>query len=114
MITLAGKSAGAARHGRERVLRPAARWTPVAAGVVAAGVAVSGSAAASLSGDEIATYSAVVRPLSGLWELARHVDGHFLPYYLLMHFWALFGEAEWWLRLPSALATGVAAGFLAD
>nr|WP_268244741.1 glycosyltransferase family 39 protein [Microbispora rosea] len=77
-------------------------------------VAVSGTTA-SLSGDEVATYSAAVaRPLGGLWELVRHIDGHFLPYYLLVHVWSSLGEAEWWLRLPSALAAGVAAGFLTD
>ncbi|WP_307801913.1 glycosyltransferase family 39 protein, partial [Microbispora triticiradicis] len=78
------------------------------------GVAVSGGTA-SLSGDEVATYSAAVaRPLSSLLVLVQHVDGHFLPYYLLVHLWSFLGEAEWWLRLPSALAAGVAAGFLAD
>lgn len=90
------------------------RWTPLIAGVVTTGVAVSGTTA-SLSGDEVATYSAAVaRPLSGLVELVQHIDGHFLPYYLLIHVWSFLGEAEWWLRLPSALAAGVAAGFLAD
>ncbi|WP_182882706.1 glycosyltransferase family 39 protein [Microbispora sp. H10949] len=90
------------------------RWTPIVAGVVTTGVAVSGGTA-SLSGDEVATYSAAVaRPLSGLLVLVQHVDGHFLPYYLLIHLWSFLGEAEWWLRLPSALAAGVAAGFLAD
>lgn len=69
---------------------------------------------ASLSGDELATYSAVTRPLSGLWVLIQHIDGHFLPYYLFMHFWTVFGAAEWWLRLPSAFALGIAAGFLTD
>ncbi|WP_169950315.1 glycosyltransferase family 39 protein [Microbispora sp. H11081] len=90
------------------------RWTPLLAGLLTACVAISGTTA-SLSGDEVATYSAAVaRPLSGLLELTRHIDGHFLPYYLLVHVWSFLGEAEWWLRLPSALAAGVAAGFLAD
>ncbi|GIH70512.1 glycosyltransferase family 39 protein [Sphaerimonospora thailandensis] len=85
----------------------------MAAGAVVTGVAISGTSA-SLSGDELATYSAVTRSLSGLWLLVQHIDGHFLPYYLFMHFWAMLSDAEWWLRLPSALALGVAAGFLAD
>ena len=90
------------------------RWTPLLAGLLTTGVAISGTTA-SLSADEVATYSAAVsRPLSGLWELVQHIDGHFLPYYLLIHVWSWLGEAEWWLRLPSALAAGVAAGFLAD
>lgn len=95
------------------VRRRAARWAPLAAGAVVTGVAISGMGA-SLSGDELATYSAVTRPLSGLWLLIQHIDGHFLPYYLFMHFWAVLGETEWWLRLPSAFALGIAAGFLAD
>ncbi len=85
----------------------------MAAGVAVAGVAISGTPA-SLSGDELATYSAVTRSLGGLWLLVQNIDGHFLPYYLFMHFWTLLGDAEWWLRLPSALILGVAAGFLAD
>ncbi|MEV0200446.1 glycosyltransferase family 39 protein [Nonomuraea sp. NPDC050691] len=81
---------------------------------MAGAAALSGSGASSLNGDELATISAASRSLAGLWELARHIDGHFLPYYLFMHLWTQFGTAELWLRLPSALAIGVAAGFLAD
>ncbi|WP_196468783.1 hypothetical protein [Planomonospora sp. ID91781] len=51
---------------------------------------------------------------AGLWELAQHIDGHFLPYYAFMHLWLEFGQAEWWMRLPSALATGAAAVLVAD
>ncbi|GAA3238487.1 glycosyltransferase family 39 protein [Nonomuraea helvata] len=49
-----------------------------------------------------------------MWELARHIDGHFLPYYLFMHLWVKAGTAELWLRLPSAVGIGVAAWFLVD
>ncbi|MFC5818910.1 glycosyltransferase family 39 protein [Nonomuraea harbinensis] len=79
---------------------------------LAGGVAFSGSGAATLNGDELATISAATRSLAGLWELVQHIDGHFLPYYLFMHVWALAGTAELWLRLPSALAIGAAAGLL--
>ncbi|MFI7420957.1 glycosyltransferase family 39 protein [Nonomuraea sp. NPDC049684] len=82
--------------------------------LVAGAVAFSGTGAATLNGDELATISAASRSLSGLWELARNIDGHFLPYYLFMHFWVEAGTAELWLRLPSAVAIGVAAWFLAD
>ncbi|MEV0594809.1 glycosyltransferase family 39 protein [Nonomuraea cavernae] len=85
-------------------------WT----GPLAAVVALSGSGSASLNGDELATLSAASRSLAGLWELARHIDGHFLPYYLFMHLWTKVGTAELWLRLPSALAIGVAAWLLCD
>ncbi|MEU4229854.1 glycosyltransferase family 39 protein [Nonomuraea sp. NPDC026600] len=77
-------------------------------------VAFTGSGSASLNGDELATISAASRSLPGLWELARHIDGHFLPYYLFMQLWGQAGTAELWLRLPSALAIGVAAWFLVD
>ncbi|WP_345098370.1 glycosyltransferase family 39 protein [Planomonospora venezuelensis] len=82
-------------------------------GIIATVVAVAGSSAASLSSDELATHSAARRGLGGLWELAQHIDGHFLPYYGFMHLWLQFGQAEWWMRLPSALATGAAAMLVA-
>ncbi|MEV4397448.1 glycosyltransferase family 39 protein [Nonomuraea sp. NPDC049607] len=82
--------------------------------LVAGAVAFSGTGAATLNGDELATISAASRSLPGLWELAQNIDGHFLPYYLFMHFWVKAGTAELWLRFPSAVAIGVAAWFLAD
>ncbi|MBG0832901.1 glycosyltransferase family 39 protein [Planomonospora sp. ID67723] len=81
--------------------------------MIATLVAVAGSSTASLSSDELATHSAARRGLAGLWELAQHIDGHFLPYYGFMHLWLQFGQAEWWMRLPSALATGAAATLVA-
>ncbi|SEG90341.1 mannosyltransferase [Nonomuraea solani] len=83
-------------------------------GLVAGLAAFSGTGAATLNGDELATISSASRSLPGLFELARHIDGHFLPYYLFMHFWGKIGTAELWLRLPSAVAIGVAAWFLVD
>lgn len=77
-------------------------------------VAFTGSGAATLNGDELATISAGARSVSGLWTLAQNIDGHFLPYYLFMHLWMMAGTAELWLRLPSAIAIGVAAWFLTD
>ncbi|MFC3819246.1 glycosyltransferase family 39 protein [Planomonospora venezuelensis] len=88
-------------------------WPYAAMGIIATVVAVAGSSAASLSSDELATHSAARRGLGGLWELAQHIDGHFLPYYGFMHLWLQFGQAEWWMRLPSALATGAAAMLVA-
>ncbi|MFF4621494.1 glycosyltransferase family 39 protein [Nonomuraea jabiensis] len=80
-----------------------------------AGIAAfTGTGSATLNGDELATISAASRSLSGMWELARHIDGHFLPYYLFMHLWIKAGTAELWLRLPSAVGIGVAAWFLVD
>lgn len=88
------------------------RWAPPTAAIVAFAVALSGSGSSTLNGDELATLSAARRSIAGMWELAQHIDGHFLPYYLFMHFWVKAGTAELWLRLPSALAIGVAAAFL--
>ncbi|MFG1711226.1 glycosyltransferase family 39 protein [Nonomuraea sp. M3C6] len=85
-------------------------WMALISGVAA----FTGTGSATLNGDELATISAASRSLSGMWELARHIDGHFLPYYLFMHFWVKAGTAELWLRLPSAVAIGVAAWFLVD
>ncbi|WP_043622225.1 glycosyltransferase family 39 protein [Nonomuraea candida] len=83
-------------------------------GLLAGLAAFSGTGAATLNGDELATISAATRSLPGMFELARHIDGHFLPYYLFMHLWVKAGMAELWLRLPSAVAIGVAAWLLAD
>ncbi|WP_308250606.1 glycosyltransferase family 39 protein [Nonomuraea rhizosphaerae] len=97
--------------------RPAVRprrsspwWLAGIAGIAA----FSGSGSSSLNGDELATISAASRSLPGLWELSQHIDGHFLPYYLFMQLWVQGGTAELWLRLPSAIAIGVAAWFLVD
>ncbi|MGW4799379.1 glycosyltransferase family 39 protein [Nonomuraea sp. NPDC004297] len=83
-------------------------------GLIAGLAAFSGNGSSTLNGDELATISAAGRSLSGLVELARHIDGHFLPYYLFMHFWGKVGTVELWLRLPSAVAIGVAAWLLVD
>ncbi|MGR6917105.1 glycosyltransferase family 39 protein [[Actinomadura] parvosata] len=82
--------------------------------LVGAVAGFSGTGSATLNGDELATISAASRSLPGMFELARHIDGHFLPYYLFMHFWSQAGTSELWLRLPSALAIGMAAWFLVD
>ncbi|MCK2216640.1 glycosyltransferase family 39 protein [Actinomadura sp. ATCC 31491] len=94
-------------------IRPGA-WSPWWMALLGAAAAFSGTGSATLNGDELATLSAARRSLAGMWELALGIDGHFLPYYLFMHFWIMAGESELWLRLPSALAIGAAAWFLAD
>ncbi|WP_240506251.1 hypothetical protein [Thermoactinospora rubra] len=92
----------------------ARRWAAPVIAVAAFAVALSGNGRATLNGDELATLSAARRSLPELWTLAQHIDGHFLPYYAFMHLWASLGTSEVWLRLPSAVAIGVAAGLLAD
>ncbi|MFG3436952.1 glycosyltransferase family 39 protein [Nonomuraea sp. NPDC047897] len=90
------------------------RWSPWLAAPAVFLATLTGSGSASLNGDELATLSAASRSVPGLWALAHNIDGHFLPYYLFMQLWVQAGTAELWLRLPSALAIGVAAWFLAD
>ncbi|WP_062438848.1 glycosyltransferase family 39 protein [Herbidospora daliensis] len=87
---------------------------PLAAGAAGTAAMVAGISTPSLWNDELATYSAITRSFGGLWQLAQNVDAHFLPYYAVMHVWAEFGDALWWLRLPAALAVGATAGLLAD
>ncbi|MEU4831766.1 glycosyltransferase family 39 protein [Streptosporangium sp. NPDC023615] len=105
---------GARHHAPPAPARPARRWPALAAGIVATLVCVAGSSTVSHSSDELATLSAARRSAGGLWELALHIDGHFLPYYAFMHLWLEFGQAEWWMRLPSALAAGAATALIAD
>ncbi|MET8988938.1 glycosyltransferase family 39 protein [Nonomuraea wenchangensis] len=108
-MTTAATLAPPARH----VTAPRA-WSPWWMALLATAAAFSGTGSATLNGDELATLSAARRSLAGMWELALNIDGHFLPYYLFMHFWTMAGTAELWLRLPSALAIGVAAWLLTD
>jgi mannosyltransferase len=92
-------------HSRGRLLDPLA---------VALLAAVIGSVAASrpsLWFDESATISASAsRSLPELWRLLSHIDAVHGLFYLLMHGWfAVFPPTEFWTRVPSCLAIGVAA-----
>ena len=85
-------------------------WWSVVIGVVATAVAFAGSWIPSIWSDEAATISASTRTWSQLWTLVGHVDIVHAAYYSLMHIWfGLFGVSAVLLRLPSALAVGVAA-----
>ncbi|MGB2569727.1 glycosyltransferase family 39 protein [Micromonospora citrea] len=64
--------------------------------------------------DELATWSAAIRPLPDLFRLTGTVDAATGPYYLLLHGWVrLVGDSPTALRLPSALAVAAAAGLTA-
>ncbi|MFG1751728.1 glycosyltransferase family 39 protein [Streptosporangium sandarakinum] len=76
-------------------------------------LAVAGSWAPSMWADELAT-AQTATSWDTLWETLRERDAVFLPYYLLMYVWSRAGTADWWLRLPSALAVAAATGLLAD
>ncbi|RFD27322.1 hypothetical protein MUBE_01715 [Mycobacterium uberis] len=64
----------------------------------------------SLWFDEAATISASAsRTVPELWKLLGHIDAVHGLYYLLMHGWfAIFPPTEFWSRIPSCLAIGVA------
>ncbi|WP_344794220.1 glycosyltransferase family 39 protein [Frondihabitans peucedani] len=83
--------------------------TPVALGLLGTLVALAGSWNVSLWTDEAATISAARRSTAGLWRLVHHIDAVHAAYYFLIHFWGgAFGWSAVSLRLPSAIATGLA------
>ncbi|MTK01005.1 glycosyltransferase family 39 protein [Micromonospora sp. CP22] len=64
--------------------------------------------------DELATWSAATRGLTGLFRLTGTIDAASAPYYLLMHAWStVAGDSVAALRLPSALAMATTAGLTA-
>ncbi|WP_283139693.1 glycosyltransferase family 39 protein [Rhizohabitans arisaemae] len=87
---------------------------PAMIGVLAFVLFFAGSWTPSLWSDELATRSGVSRTLPAMWELLSHRDAVFLPYYLFMKVWTLPGVADWWLRLPSAIAMAAAVGLTTD
>jgi uncharacterized membrane protein len=52
--------------------------------------------------DEAVSLNLAQRDVAGI--LGNRADPHPPLYYLLLHFWSLLSTAEFWLRLPSALA----------
>jgi mannosyltransferase len=84
---------------------------PLAVALLAAIVSGAGASRPSLWFDESATISASAsRSLPELWRLLGHIDAVHGLYYLLMHGWfAVFPPTEFWSRVPSCLAIGIAA-----
>jgi mannosyltransferase len=65
--------------------------------------------------DELASWSAARRSVGELWGLLGNVDAVSGAYYFFLHFWMeLFGGSAVALRVPSVLATAVAAGLTAS
>ena len=82
---------------------------PVVLGLAGVAVALVGSSTVSLWTDEAATVSATTRSLPELWALVQRIDAVHAAYYLVMHLWtAVAGTSPFALRLPSAIAAGVA------
>jgi mannosyltransferase len=74
-------------------------------------ISIAGAGRPSFWEDEAATISASTRSLSQLWNLLTTVDAVHGLYYLFMHGWfAVFPATEFWSRVPSAMAIGIAAG----
>jgi len=84
---------------------------PLAIAVLAAVVVGAAASRPSLWYDESATISASAsRSLPELWRMLGHIDAVHGLYYLLMHGWfTLVPPTEFWSRVPSCLAVGVAA-----
>jgi mannosyltransferase len=84
---------------------------PLAVGVLAAVIGAIGAAWPSLWFDESATISASAsRSVPDLWRMITHIDAVHGLFYLLMHGWfSIFPLTEFWSRVPSCLAIGIAA-----
>lgn len=82
---------------------------PVVLAVIAVIVSAAGSWIPSIWFDEAATISGSTRTLPQLWKMMHSIDAVHGAYYASMHVWTgLFGTSPFALRLPSALAIGVA------
>jgi mannosyltransferase len=85
------------------------RWRAPAAGLAAGLTTVLWSWHPSLWSDEAATISAASRSVADLRAMLGTLDLVHGAYYLLMHWWIdLFGASAFSIRLPSAIAVGVA------
>jgi mannosyltransferase len=72
-------------------------------------VSAAGAARPSLWFDEAATISASTRSVPELWRMLGNIDAVHGLYYLIMHGWmAIFPATEFWIRISSSLAVGVA------
>jgi mannosyltransferase len=88
----------------------AGRFDAAVVAAFAVAVSAAGAARPSLWFDEAATISASTRSIPQLWGLLHNIDAVHGLYYLLMHGWYMvFGVSEFYSRLASCLAVGVAA-----
>ncbi|MHB1173005.1 MAG: glycosyltransferase family 39 protein [Lacisediminihabitans sp.] len=86
-----------------------AYWPAIILGLGAALLSLLGSWVPSLWGDEVTSILSAQRPLPSLFSMLGHVDAVHGTYYLLLHFWIdLFGASPFSVRLPSAIAVGLA------
>jgi mannosyltransferase len=88
---------------------PGIRTIALGLGLFGTLISFVGSWIPSFWGDEAATVLSAERPLATLWAELGRVDAVHGAYYVFMHFWIrLFGASELSVRLPSAIAIGVA------
>jgi mannosyltransferase len=116
-----GRAAGAPnavddgkRAGELRDYNPGPLWMRALPPVVTMVVMLLGITVPSYWRDEAATLAAVRRPFGDMIRMLGNVDAVHGAYYFLA--WAIvrvFGSGELALRLPSAIAMAVAAGFVA-
>jgi hypothetical protein len=80
------------------------------AGVLATVLSAAGSWIPSLWGDEATSIMSAQRPLPTLFRMLGQLDAVHGTYYLGLHFWGeLAGFSPFAVRLPSAIAVGLAA-----
>ena len=93
-----------------RVPRVGLAGRAVGLGIVTAALSITGSWIPSVWGDEATSILSSERSLPSLFRMLGHVDAVHGTYYLLLHFWVqVFGASAFSVRVPSAIAAGVAA-----
>jgi len=89
--------------------RNSAALLAVVLGALTSASSLLGSWIPSLWGDEVTSVMSAQRPVGSLMRMLGHVDAVHGAYYLGLHAWgAVFGFSPFCVRLPSALAVGVA------
>jgi mannosyltransferase len=112
--SLGGNAVAQKRTGDLRAHQAGPLWMRILPTAVTFAVMMVGISVPSFWRDEAATLSAVRRPFPELIRMLGNVDAVHGFYYMIM--WVLvraFGTGEFALRLPSAIAMAVAAGFVA-
>ncbi|PRI11618.1 glycosyltransferase family 39 protein [Leucobacter massiliensis] len=108
MTSTTDSPSSARKLARRTLLRHGAA-VPVAVGLGAALVSGIGIGVPSMWGDEAASVMSAQRPWDSLWAMAANIDAVHTMYYALLHLWIdAFGASAFAVRLPSALAVGVA------
>jgi mannosyltransferase len=93
-----------------RTPRGRGEFGPIVVGMLGFAISAIGSSVPSVWYDEAATITSATRSWTQLWAEVQHVDAVHAVYYSLMHVvFQVFGYSPLTLRLPSAIAVGLAA-----